>query len=318
MQAYSPFRTVLLEREELSRLGELRPSIAVRHTLLHWLAIVAAWTAAAWQPVWWVAVIAVPVIGVNFYGLYIIGHDGLHRRLFWDQRANDAWNDIFILGSFGAITHLNRRNHMDHHQDTCLMSDPDRHKYLHTGKHGLIPFVLFLSGLASLVPSVRNVFFGRSAARKSTESYCARDLVILVGWQAGLAAGLAWTIGWWAYPILWVFPVYAFGYRADLTRVFCEHSVLGSDSTADGTLRLITYRSNWLEKLFFAPHNMNFHAAHHLWPGIPYYNLPDADRRMRAASGDDQRLVMRPSYMAYLMDYWRWRLRAEVSAAETA
>jgi fatty acid desaturase len=315
MQPYSPFRTVLLEREELSRLGELRPLIPVCHTLLHWLFIAAAWIFVAWIPGWWTAAIAVPVIGVNFYGLYIIGHDGLHRRLFADQRANDAWNDLFILGSFGAITRLNRRNHMDHHQDTCLMSDPDRHKYLHAGKDGLVPFLMFLSGLASLVPSVRNVFFD-GAPRKSTQSYGLRDLFVLVGWQAALAAGLSWGIGWWAYPLLWIFPVYGFGYRADLTRVFCEHAVLAQDARADETLRLVTYRSNWLEKLFFAPHNMNFHAAHHLWPGIPYYNLPKADRRMRARGDNDPRLVMRSSYIGFLLDYLRWRLHAGVSAPE--
>src|SRR5690348_2625086 len=171
MQAYSPFRTVLLEREELSRLGQLRPIIPVCHTLLHWLVIAAAWAVVAWMPVWWTVALAVPVIGVNFYGLYIIAHDGLHRRLFSDQRANDAWNDILILGSFGAITRLNRRNHMDHHQDTCLPEDPDRHKYMHPGKEGLVPFVVFLSGLASILPSVRNVYFGGGRARKSSESY---------------------------------------------------------------------------------------------------------------------------------------------------
>ena len=26
--------------------------------------------------------------------------------------------------------------------------------------------------------------------------------------------------------------------------------------------------------------NMNFHAAHHLWPSIPYYNLPVASREL--------------------------------------
>ena len=309
MQAYSPFRTVLLERAELSRLSSLRPEIPVRDTILHWIAIVAAWTTVAIMPSPFVVATAMLVIGTNFYGLYIIGHDGLHRRLFEEVRSNDLWNDILIVGSFGAITRLNRRNHMDHHQDTCLAGDPDRHKYLHDGKDAVVPFVVFLSGLANLWPSVRNVFLGSRTAKKAREIYAARDLLILISWQALLLAGLTWAIGWWAYPLLWLFPVYFFCYRADLTRVFCEHAVTGPGEEADKSLRLITYRSNWLEKRFFAPHNMNFHAAHHLWIGIPYYNLPEADRLMRAKAGDDPRLVVRNSYVGYLLYYLRWRMR---------
>jgi len=317
MQAYVPFRTVLLERSELSRLGKLRPAIPVLHTLLHWMLIVAAWALVARVPTVWVTALAMLAVGINFYGLYIIGHDGLHRRLFEDLRANDFWNDVFILGSFGAITRLNRRNHMDHHQDTCQQSDPDRHKYLHTGKEAIVPFLAFLSGLASLLPSVRNVFLGGGKAKAPQQSYRARDLFILAAWQAGLLLGLSWTIGWWAYPVLWVFPVYFFGYRADLTRVFCEHSVMGPDAEADNGLRLITYRSNWVERLFFAPHNMNFHAVHHLWPGIPYYNLPEADRLMRIKAANDPRLVVRYSYLSYLLHYLRWRMRNEAPLAAT-
>jgi fatty acid desaturase len=52
-----------------------------------------------------------------------------------------------------------------------------------------------------------------------------------------------------------------------------------------------------------APMNMNYHAAHHLWPSIPYYNLPVADREIRyrpEAAG----LEWRGSYFAYLLRYW--------------
>jgi fatty acid desaturase len=310
MQSYSPFRTSLLTWEQIQGLSVLRPFVPIRDTLIHWLFIIAAWTAAALSPYPGVIALAVTVVGINFYGLYIIGHDGLHRRLFESLARNDFWNDVFILGSFGAITRLNRRNHMAHHQDTSLDCDPDRHKYVHAGKEPILPFTTFLLGATNLLPSVRNVFFhdGRPTPTIAGESYRARDIVILLAWQMALILGLSLTIGWWAYPILWLLPVYMFGYRADLTRVFCEHSVLTSDSEADRSFRLISYQSNWFERLFFAPHNMNFHAAHHLWPGIPYYRLPAAERLMRAASGDP-RLVWRQSYTRYLIEYFRWRRR---------
>jgi fatty acid desaturase len=55
--------------------------------------------------------------------------------------------------------------------------------------------------------------------------------------------------------------------------------------------------------MLVAPMNMNYHTAHHLWPSIPYYNLPTADRLMREHPGAAG-LEWRGSYFAYLLTYW--------------
>jgi fatty acid desaturase len=49
---------------------------------------------------------------------------------------------------------------------------------------------------------------------------------------------------------------------------------------------------------------MNYHAAHHLWPSIPYYNLPMADQEIRElpeAGG----LEWRRTYCGYVLKYFR-------------
>ena len=117
---------------------------------------------------------------------------------------------------------------------------------------------------------------------------------MLAGWFCLLAGGLTWSIGWWAYPVLWLFPVYAFMFLGDNFRSFAEHSHPENDHAADEH-RLITYTSNPVERMFVAPMNMNFHTAHHLWPSIPYYNLPIADseiRRLPESSGLEWRILI--------------------------
>ncbi|MHC4052502.1 fatty acid desaturase [Bradyrhizobium sp. 25ACV] len=315
VQAYSPFRANLITPSDLRRLNEIRPWVPVLATVVHWTLIVAAWTMVALWPNFATAVLAFFVVGVNFYGLYIIMHDGLHRRLFRSVTLNDLWNDLTMTASIGAITRINRRNHMTHHHSTCLADDPDRFKYVHEGKDVVIPFMAFLSGVSPLVTAVRNVFFKRSPQSvaspiEPSERYRLRDILLLAAWQLALIGGLSYSIGAWAYPCLWLAPTYALAYRADLVRVFCEHSMMIADEDADSSMRLITYESNWFEKLFFAPHNMNYHMAHHLWPSIPYYNLPEADRLIRAseiARKGDTRLVWRKSYVGYLISYANWR-----------
>ena len=61
---------------------------------------------------------------------------------------------------------------------------------------------------------------------------------------------------------------------------------------------------------------LNLHAIHHLWPSIPYYNLPEAARRVRAAAQPNP-LEWRTSYLKYLWRYWR-ALPLEECRASTA
>ena len=307
MRSNRPYRLSLLTQAQLRELNVLRPGIAVRDTLLLWAQILAAWAIVAVWPAWWVAALAVPVIGTRYYGLYIIGHDGLHRRLFRDARLNDLWNDALIIGAIGAITRLNRRNHIQHHATLASLDDPDRYKYINANKATRSRHALALTGLPYVIKAIGNVFLDKRARSIATvdNRHSVRDLAILVCWQAGLIGGLTMAIGWWAYPALWLLPVYTFTYAADIVRVFLEHAMPGDDHRADADLRLISYRSSAIERRFFAPMNMNFHAAHHLWPSIPYYNLGRADMLMRQSAGHDSGLIWRDSYLAYLWAYWR-------------
>lgn len=307
---YQPYRSLLLAPERVRAYSELRPMRAVVDTLVAWLVIVAAWTAVAIYTRWWTVLIAVPVIGARYYALFIIGHDGLHRRLFRDRGANDLFNDVFILGPLAAITRLNNKNHLRHHQMLGSEEDPDRHRHACFNKTDLNELFAFLVGVSTIFRSVRNVFRGRDTKTVVAatapddgprDGYRARDIAIILGWQAALIGGLTAAVGWWGYPALWLVPVYCFTYLGDNLRSFCEHSQPASDEQADEH-RLITFRSNPIERWFVSPMNMNYHAAHHLWVSIPYYNLPAADgEMMRHPSARE--IEVRGSYLAYVLRY---------------
>lgn len=290
--------------KELARRSAARPIV---DTAGCWLLILSAWAAVMWQPVWWMMLPAFVVVGNRYYALFIIGHDALHRRLFESRGMNDRFADLFIFAPIGAITRLNNRNHLLHHAHLATDRDPDRHKYTCFGKAGLAPMLGFLTGLTSVVRSAANVFLRSSSTAKeahSRDGYRLADVLILGAWQAGLIAGLTLTIGWWAYPLLWLAPVYVFAILADNLRSFCEHSHTESDRDADEH-RLITYHSPAIECCLIAPMAMNYHTAHHLWPTIPYYHLRQADSELIAAAGQGTDMVWRRSYVGYLWRYMR-------------
>jgi fatty acid desaturase len=300
-QSLPYYRSHLLPSAAVRELSRLRPWRVFVDVAFCWAMIAATWACVAMFPVWWMVLLAAPIIGSRYYALFVIGHDGMHRRLLKRVRWNDLFNDLFILGAIGAITRINNRNHLDHHLKIGTLRDPDRHKHTCLNKADHHHFISFIFGFGSIWPTLLHVF-GRKPKQNEVIHYTPRDLLILFGWQAGLLAGLWAWIGWWAYPLLWLVPVYLFTFLADNVRSFAEHSHPVTDDQADGR-RLITYTSNPLERLFFSPMNMNCHAAHHLWPSIPYYNLAKADRQMRPLQ-NARDLIWRPSYLGYLFNYF--------------
>ena len=305
---YHRFRKTLLSPQRVRELSILRPSRAFTDISICWTIILLAIALVKIHLSWWTVLISIPITGNRYYALFIIGHDAMHRRLLPSIKRNDFWADLLILAPIGAITRLNNGNHLAHHLHLASPRDPDRFKYGCFDKSESFSLLKFLSGYATVGRALKAVFIIRGRgnqganSRGSAQSYTLRDCALLVGWFAVSAGGLTWLIGWWAYPVLWLLPVYVFMYLGDNFRSFCEHSHPERDDFAD-LHRLVTYLSPPLERALIAPMNMNYHTAHHLWPSIPYYNLPAADREIREQAQGAE-LEWRKSYFGYLFRYW--------------
>ncbi|HIA55538.1 MAG TPA: hypothetical protein EYN91_26230 [Candidatus Melainabacteria bacterium] len=127
--------------------------------------------------------------------------------------------------------------------------------------------------------------------------YIKQRLPVFV-WQPVLI-GSMFLLGlpWWSYLVLWIAPIYVCVFCADEIRAFCDHAVpMMPDDKADD-MRLVTYVPSFIEATVFSPHNMNYHAEHHLWPKLPYYNRPMA----HAAIKSRREITVRNSYVAFLI-----------------
>lgn len=337
-QRGSPYRAYrsLLSHERVRELSELRPWRSVIDTAWAWLGVFAGWALCAWAITnfswaWWALALGIALVGSRYYALFIIGHDGMHRRIFASGQKSELFTDLLLIGPIAMVCRINAKNHLDHHQHLATDADPDLHKHACFNKSSRVEYVLFLTGAASVVSVLRNLFVkpldGAGDARMISREpgtrafrYRLRDLGVILGWQALLIGGLMYlvsasrsgtprpsfsqlvSLGWFAYPVLWLAPVYLFTYLPNLIRSFVEHSHPENDDAADHH-RLITFTSNRFERYFLSPMNMNFHIAHHLWPSIPYYNLPIADAELRAQS-PIAGLTWRRSYVGYLWTYF--------------
>ena len=109
---------------------------------------------------------------------------------------------------------------------------------------------------------------------------------------------LMWAVFWligngWLY-ILWIvayFTTYQFCLRI---RSIAEHSVV--PERLNNYLNTRTTYANFIERMLFAPHHVNYHAEHHLLMTVPSYNLPKMHRLLKKRGFFDNGLL-EPNYI---------------------
>jgi len=290
------------------RLRELvrrRPARVFFDIARSYLLIGAAFTLLSLVQAPWVPPLAFLIIGSQQYALFILGHDGMHTNLIPNRRWNDALATALLLAPLGTQVKSARAGHLTHHRYLGSSLDPDRHVHVASNKLSRFAFLLFLSGLATVGKALARILpLGKDAAAQSGNGGPGSSALVVrlpvFAAQAILFFAIAARFPWWAYFVYWVLPIYAMVFVADEIRAFCEHAQpLLPDEAADPR-RLTTFVPNALERLLFAPHNMNYHAEHHLWPFVPYYNLP----KLHALLGRRAEIEVRRSYLGFILRYF--------------
>ena len=99
--------------------------------------------------------------------------------------------------------------------------------------------------------------------------------------QAVLAALLTWIAGPWAYLLFWVLPYVTVSQLFAWLNLISEHYRLFERGTTVLDITRNRFPA-WWERLFYGLHNENYHLTHHLFPGIPFWNLGKAHRVLLA------------------------------------
>jgi fatty acid desaturase len=275
--------------EDLKALTAIDPWRALRDVALDGAVIVlAAWIADMMgHPLTYL--LAVILIGVRFHALAILMHDATHYRLFQNRRWNDVAGELLAWPLLLTL-HGYRTNHFAHHRDLNTDRDPDwaRKKTdpffaLPQDRTGVT--LLLLKGLCGL----RFLTEARNVARAKQLRQVPRRLKICraVFYTAVLAAAAYWQV----WPLLlkyWIVPAMTTFTLVIYVRSLAEHH--GGTMVYDGDMLSGSRHldATWWEKWLLAPHNVHYHVDHHLYPSVPYYNLP----RLHA------RLLAQPDYVA--------------------
>jgi fatty acid desaturase len=224
-------------------------------------------------------------------GLSILMHESNHNLLFRNKFLNRWAGLVCGLPSLISVTAY-RTLHLAHHANTGTPKDPDN---MENSVPKALPMVLFFY-LFLLIGAY--LYLGHLVKTSLTLADARSRRKILVEYALILATftALFWLLPFQVMLHVWLIPLLI---AAQLTNVrgLAEHGLATSDNVFTETR---TVRSNRF--VSFMMNNLNYHLDHHLFPGVPWYNLPKLHAILREeylAAGSS----IYPSYTAFLIDF---------------
>ena len=206
-------------------------------------------------------------------------HEAAHRLLFSNKRVNDFVGNWLLGYPSFTSTPAYRRVHMAHHREEFGPDEPDVPLYANypvspaSLRRKLTRDALGITGAKLFRAQLRGLRAPDERVRRTQQKIWSMQIALLV---AGIIAG-----AWWLYPLFWLLPNMTVWRVINRLRSIAEHG--GMTSGTDRRMSTHAVRQRWFARFFLVPYNIGFHTAHHVDAGIPFRNLPDYTRRLRAA-----------------------------------
>lgn len=244
---------------------------------------------AAWSN-WWLLIPAMILHGFTLVTMFAPMHECVHRTAFNSRSLNEVFGWIAGLLSFYNFTYY-RHYHTWHHRytqdeqrDPELMTPKPRNLWEYLCEISAVSYWFYRPGL------FLGLALGRTAkypflpvtARLSVVISAAAQLSIYVLLIVSIAVGYPYGWFYFFFPSLLAQPIL----RAIL---IAEHT--GCTTDENGLTNTRTTLTNPLIRLLMW--NMPYHTEHHLYPSIPFHQLPRAHRELKA-----HLVHLAPSYVA--------------------
>jgi fatty acid desaturase len=244
----------------------------------------------------WVVLGCLPLYllaAASLHGISLFTHEGVHgtlsRRPAWN-RALSVLCALPVLQNYAAYKVL----HLRHHKHLGQEGDPDH--YANYTRWTWLQFAMHWGRLLAGYPVYITMIpvLGFRHGNASERLWILFEVALL-----GLLVA-AVLVSPLPGPLLlhaWLIPMLFINTLVNI-RGMSQHTLLEHQSdTVLGTRSILTNRVT----AFFMC-NENYHLEHHLYPGVPWYNLPRLHRTLR------EDLVARgapfiPSYFAFVRDF---------------
>ncbi|WP_367874147.1 fatty acid desaturase [Luteolibacter sp. Populi] len=283
--------------QEFHTRGEWRHGVRLLCFIALYLAgAAAAIHASASITAWWQWFLLAPVYllaAASLHGISLFTHEAVHGTL----SRNRFWNDL--LGAACAIPVLQncsayRVLHLRHHSHLGEDGDPDH--YANYTRWSWMVFTMnwarLLVGYPVYIVAIPILGFkhGTAKARAGILAEVAATALV-IGAIAASPLPAAWFVHGWLIPMLFINTMV--NIRGMSQHTLLEHA----DDEIRGTRSILTVP---LVRFFMC--NENYHLEHHLYPGVPWHQLPKVHEALEGELREKGAPYI-PSYSSFVRDF---------------
>jgi fatty acid desaturase len=260
--------------KSLSKLQTWRTALAI---VFDWAVIAAAIVVSQAANNIFVYLLAVVIIGGRMHGFGVLMHEFAHYRFIDGRKTlSDFIGDITVAWPILTTVGAYRANHLAHHRYTNTDKDPDWVIKLGSSKFtfpqkwqtAVVTLLSYLAVIGSVL-DVLMIVKRLSKLDPTPKSY----RIIRLAYYVAFAVFFTVTQSWMLFLLYWLIPYLTAFFLLMYVRSVAEHFA-SMDYSNELTSTRTVLPFYW-ERALFAPHNVNYHLEHHLYPSVPYYNLPE-------------------------------------------
>jgi len=263
------------EVRDLSKVSEWRSIFAIATdwgaiALIFWINM------TYFHPILWF--VSIFLMARFQYALFILKHDAAHSLLFRSKRLNDFVGQLIVCPLLLSLTAY-RKHHLLHHRVPLTKEDPDLSLtggYPITKASFLRKIRRDICGISyfKLMPYYFGFAVGKDSKGDKPSISSPSSWFVWVGLLSNiLLMGILWRSGHpTLYFFLWLLPLMSPLQVFLRIRGITEHA--GYQPNENQALNTRTVVNSW-QPFFLAPHKVNYHLEHHLYPSIPFHRLPE-------------------------------------------
>lgn len=284
---------------EIRTLSQLQPIRSILAVVAEWMLISGAVVLHIYSKNPFVYILCWGIIGTRMYALYSLLHEGIHFLLSKNKNVNDTLSMLFLATPLFVSLSRIRAFHFAHHQHLQTDEDPEAaHKqysefqFPKTRKQMLIIFLKDLSGINYFKYRLQKLFRWKGETIKMPDTK--QSAVYLI------VAGATLYFGWERELVLyWLLPYITLYQALNRLRLSTEHFHLPKEKI----FKTRTMRLNFFERFILSPHNLGFHTEHHLYPSVPFYQLPTLHKRLMQDDTYKKNALISSSYSKAIKEY---------------